>query len=169
MSDGVVSSLGTPAQYISATRMHIADVLTTYPASAQYRGMLATVDDLFGALDSTMRCGFDGTNYFWQPSGAPEYYAGQTMASDITVTGLSHPTILNLSGAIGIGVTRKLTLSTTNVWPGARKRIITRGITSLLGTLQILNGVTNLLNLGLNNIYDVAVDFSGGAPQWVQI
>jgi len=164
-----VPDLSMVPQYVSATRMHVADVIANYPPNATRRGMLATVDDLFGALDGTLRCGYDGQRYFWQPSGLPEYFSPMTVASDLTLTALSHPTIIPLSGTVAVGVTRKITLSTDNVWPGARKRINVGGVTSLLGTLQLLSGATSLLNIVLGNTYDMAVDYSGGTPQWVRI
>ncbi len=162
-------SQAVPTYLNGGATMTWQTITSTYPASSTYKGMFARCSNLFGSNSGALRCETDGTNYFWMPNGMFDYSNGMTsMATDQTLTALGHPTFVRLSGTIPTLTTRSVTLSTANIWPGARKRIVTYGITSLLGTLNVLSGVSTILSIGLNQAYEFYADYSSGSPEWVR-
>lgn len=160
---------GVPQYLANGAIMTWEAVVAAYPASSTYQGKFARVSNLFGMNSGALRCESDGTNFFWMPNGMFDYANGNmSVANNQTITALGHPTLINLQGTVPSLTTRDLVLSTDNIWPGARKHITTFGVTSLLGNLRVLSGVTSIVNLALNGVYEIYADYSSGTPQWVR-
>lgn len=154
--------------FVSPNIMTVADVLNTYPAGASYRGKYVRVSDLYGYVDGVMRCGYDGTQYYWQPTST-DYGRDLAVTADMTITPHGHPTSFNLTGSIGLGVTRGITLSPTNGWPGAIKEF-KNGLSSLLGGLNILGtGLGSAVAIPLGGYKKFYLDNSGGTLVWRQL
>jgi len=155
-------------EFVAPAIMTVAGVLSDYPASAPYRGKYVRVSDLFGYVDGVMRCGFDGTQYFWQPTST-DYGRDLPVVADMTITPHGHPTSFNLTGSILVGITRQITLSPTNGWPGAIKEF-KNGLSSLLGGLNIVGlGLGSTVSIPLGGYKKFYLDSSGGTLAWRQL
>ena len=110
------------------------------------------VNDLYGGAGGY--CISNGVN--WRPIWP--YAMRAVTAADLTLDALSSAPTQIMTGAIGTGVTRTITVSTAYAYAGARFRICNK--TSGLGTLLAGLG----LALAANNWRDL--EYDGAA--WVQ-
>lgn len=129
----------------------------TLPNAATNIDMYARVIDLFGGKRDLVLASQDATGAYWQPV-RPSYKGNMTINSDTTLIPLKHPSILTLAGNVGVGTTRVINLGNQLVFPGAQFTIRTK-LTSLLGALKVLDGISStlyglLLNTSYNYIYD---------------
>ena len=138
----------------------------TLPDPAANMDMYATVSDLFGAKRDKVLASRVGTLAFWQPV-RPIFAATLTPASDMTLTPLKSPSVVYLSGTIGTGATRTLTLATAFAFPGASFEV--RNNMSGLGTLKIaglaIGSLLTILTILTNGSQRFYFDAASG---WVQ-
>lgn len=162
---------GAKAQFVSSSIMSVDTLLANFPAGAAYRGKYARVNDYGGYVDRVLRCDYDsGGMYFWGPSGNTEYGRTVALTGNMTLFPLKSPTSLILTGTIGLGITREITLSTDNGRPGEIKEIAATGITSLLGGLQIAGtGILSAVGLVLGGYRKFVLDYAGGSLSWVRL
>lgn len=109
--------------------------IDTLPDPADNVGGYARVMDLFGEKTDLVLASASAGTAYWQPV-RPIYSKTIPVAADMTLLPLKHPSVQFLTGTVGIGVTRKVTLSTTLAWPGATFEV--RNDMSGLGGLQVL-------------------------------
>ena len=157
----------TIPQFVTSDILTVGQVMQNFPPSASRRGKYVRVSDLYGFIDGVMRCGLDAaTNYyFWQPT-TPEYGRTITVTGNVSFGPLTSPTSINLAGNLLAGVTRQITLTTTNGRPGEIKEI-KNGMTGL-GALQIL-GVGSAITFALNGYMKFMLDYSSGSAAWVRL
>lgn len=119
--------------------------IDTLPDPAASVGYYAIVTDLFGEkTDKVLASSSAGTAY-WQPV-RPIYSKTTPVAADMTLLPLKHPSVQFLTGSVGIGVTRNVTLSPALAWPGATFEI--RNDMTGLGALKLAGlSVGGLLSL----------------------
>lgn len=124
-------------RFIASEILTVDNLLVTYPANKARRGMYARVSDYGGYVDRVLRCDYfaDLDYHQWVPVLA-EYGRAIPLIGDMTLLPLKSPTSVVFTGTLPLGVTRSVTLSTTNGRPGEVKEI-KAGLTSLLGTLNI--------------------------------
>jgi hypothetical protein len=140
----------------------------TLPDPSNYVDMYARVSDLFGSKRDLVLASQVGSTSFWQPV-RQDYGATKTITADFTVFPLKSPNALKLTGSIGVGATRNVTLSTVGGWPGATFEV-NAGLTSLLGALNILGtGLGSGVGLLLGSYQKYFLDISSGSLQWVRI
>lgn len=144
-------------------------VIATLPAAAGlYLNRAAIVTDLFGNTTGVVRCCLMGALYFWKPT-SPSSGASYAVSGNLSVGTLSHPQSLVLTGSIGVGVNRTLTLDTTAGWPGCVKEI-RGGLSSLVGTLTILGtGLGAGVSFLISDYRRFLLDYSSGTLTWVQL
>lgn len=100
---------------------------------ANYLRMYAWVQDLFGGNGDF--CVSDGQ--YWKP--VRPLLVQNLAASDITLQALTHAPTQIMTGALALGVTKTVTLGTTNAYPGAKFRVLRQatGLGALLGGLGV--------------------------------
>jgi hypothetical protein len=137
----------------------------TLPDPALYVDKYARVTDLFGGKRDLVLASQDATGAYWQPV-RPAYKGNMNITADTALTALKHPSILTLTGNVGLGVTRTITLSNQLVFPGAQFTVRAK-LTTLLGSLKVLDSVSSLLTgLLLNTSNTYVYDPNNG---WEQI
>jgi len=161
-------------QYVGDTR----DNPTTYealfaafPPSAALRGRIAKVTNYGGSYDQTMRCDYESVSnaYYWRPTGTPRSSQDVVVNANMTLDPIITGDIVRLTGTIGLGITRTVTLSTTRGYPGDMKTI-KNDLSSLLGGLNILglglgSGIASLI--GATTTYQCR--WNGSALEWVRL
>lgn len=141
----MLKSINPPSNLI------LPDVYTldTLPPPADNIDKYARVTDLFGSKRDLVLASQDGNGSYWQPV-RPVYKGELAVTGNHVLTPMKTPSVLTLTGTIPLGVTRKIELSPQMVFPGAQF-VIRNRLTSLLGSLQLISGLTTLLNaLALN-------------------
>ena len=167
------ADLPPTAQFVNTpinTPLSIADLTANFPASAAMKGKYAQVSDLWGIPTfAVMRCGYNGRIYYWEPTTSTQVPTTMAIVSNVTVQPLTSTPIIQLTGSIGLGVTRNVTVGLDNAYPGATREIRS-SLTSLLGNLNILglglgSGIAGLVT-GSNKI--ACID-TGSALEWRQV
>jgi len=157
------------AQVAAAVPLGTFTVATLPAPTAAIVGRLAKVTDLFGDQFDTVRCCAVGTFYFWKPQSS-DSARNFAMTADMLVKPLTYPQGLRLTGTIGLGTVRKLTLDVEGGWPGCCKEISAGGLGSILGTLNVLgSGLGSGIGLLTGAYKKFMLDYSGGALSWIQI
>lgn len=139
-----------PTAFVSATPMTVADLLTTYPASAGLLGKYARVTDLYGAADEVMRCSSNGTSYYWRPQRTDYAITNTATSGAITLTPLLSAPQQFFTGTLLGNMTA--TPSSTNAWPGAQFTLT-------------MNGVLGLFSLTVNGLIGSSVPILTGATR----
>lgn len=136
-------------------------------ASNLYR--VARVSDLFGETQGVVRCLSVGTLFYWRPESSDSAKA-VPLVGNLDVLPLGHSQGLRFTGAIGVGVTRNVTLLTDKGWPGCTKEMSAAGLGSILGTLNVLGtGLGTGVGLATGSYKKFMLDYSGGALSWIQL
>lgn len=134
------------------------------PAAADNLDRYARVTDLFGTKRDLVLASKVGALAFWQPV-RPVFAATVPVAADMALTPLKSPSVLFLTGAIGTGVTRTLSLSTALAYPGAAFEI--RNDMTGLGTLKLAGlNVGGLLSLAFGGTQRFFFDAATGWKQF---
>jgi len=169
----IATQLSTVPSFVQAAIMTVEALHTAYPPSATVRGKYARVNNYGGSIDKVLRCDFDTVSglYYWTPSGAPQSFQTIAMTGNATADPLISGDVIDLTGSIGLGITRTLTLSTLRGRPGDQK-IIKNSLSSLLGGLNILgtglgSGIANLL--GATQTYVCQWDTGTSALKWTRL
>lgn len=139
-------------------------------ANIAYMRKTAWVTDLFGAKADRVMCFKSGDVYFWQPL-RPVFRGDVVLLNNLTLGSLKHPSVLSISGTIGTGITRDITLSPGH-FPGQSQRI--KRTASGLGTLRVVpyiltSGVLNIgtpLSIIMGATAEYFWDFDRGWEQW---
>lgn len=154
----------TPTAFVSANYMHVADLLTTFPANATQLGKYARVDDLWGSVRSVMVCEYDGSLYYWRPQRTDYATVNTTTTGATSLTPLlTSPQVIFTGSLLG---NMTVTPSTTNAWPGAQFEIINNGVLGIFGiSIAGLTGGTLPLVGGGRRII-TAVNSGGGSIAW---
>lgn len=155
-----------PSSFVTPNIITMAQMLATYPASAEYRGKFCRTSDMWGIIDGLFRCTYNGRIYFWEPTTTPKYPGGMTLTGNATIQPMITPPIIEFGGALPALTTWTVTLGTDNLVPGVEKEF-RGGLSSLLGTLNIGgSGLVSVVNLLLNaNRRFVSYD-NGSAVVW---
>lgn len=153
-----------PTPFVSASYMHVADLLSTYPANATQLGKYARVDDLWGSVRSVMVCEYDGSLYYWRPQRTDYATVNSSTTGSMSLTPLlTSPQIIFTGTLLG---NMTVTPSTTNAWPGAQFEVINNGVLGLFGiNLTGLTGGTLPLLGGGRRIL-TAINSGGGTIAW---
>lgn len=166
LSSAVPQFVGLPTQTVEA--LHISN-----PPDASSRGKYARVSNYGGSIDKVLRCDFDSLSgiYFWGPAGAPQSFQTVAMTANMTADPLISGDVLNLTGTIGLGVTRTVTLSTLRGRPGDIKTV-RNGLSTLLGGLNILgtglgSGIASLL--GATSTYGCQWNSTTSQLEWTRL
>lgn len=156
--------------FVNQAPMMVDDLLATYPASAAYRGQYARISDYGGFVDRVLRCDYDSglDLYFWNPTQA-EYGRTLAVTGNMTLFALKSPPSVNLTGSIGVGITRTVTIDIANRRPGEIIEI-RNSLSSLLGTLNIAGiGLGSVLALALGGYSRFMMDGSSGSLQLTRL
>lgn len=155
-----------PSSFVTPNIITMAQMLATYPASAEYRGKYCRVSDMWGLIDGVFRCTYNGRIYFWEPTTTPKYPGGMTLTGNTTIQPMITPPIIEFGGVLPLGSTWLVTLGTDNLVSGVEKEF-RGGLSQLLGTLNIGGlGLVSVVNLLLNaNRRFVSYD-NGSAVVW---
>lgn len=162
--------MSTTPQFVAPATMTVDDMLANFPASAPYRGKYVRVSDYGGFVDRVLRCDYETGSglYFWTPT-TPDYGRSLAVTGNMTLLRLKSPPSVVLTGTIGVGVTRQVTIDTANGRPGEIIEI-RNNLSSLLGTLNIGGlGLGSLLSLALGGYMRFVLDSSGGSLQLVRL
>lgn len=164
------AAMATVPQFVDAAAMTVENLLVTYPASAARRGKYVRVTNYGGYVDRVLRCDFDANlnYYYWNPIQA-EYGRSMAVIADMTLKRLLSPQSIVLTGSIGVGVTRNVTIDTANGRPGEIIEV-RAGLASLLGTLNILGtGLGSAVALAAGGYQKYLIDGSSGALQLIRL
>lgn len=163
-------------QYIGDTRdspMPYEALFAAFPPNAARRGMIARISNYGGSWDSTMVVDFESVSgqHFYRPRTAPQSFQTIAMTGNATVDPVISGDVLNLTGTIGLGVTRTVTLSTLRGRPGDIKTV-RNGLSTLLGGLNILgtglgSGVASLL--GATSTYGCQWNSATSQLEWTRL
>ena len=166
LAASVPQFVGNPTQTVEA--LHVSN-----PPGADVRGKYARVSNYGGSIDKVLRCDFDSVSglYFWGPSGAPQSFQTVAMTGNMVADPLVSGDVLNLTGTIGLGITRTVTLTTLRGRPGDVKTV-RNGLSSLLGGLNILgtglgSGVASLL--GATSTYGCQWNSGTSQLEWTRL
>lgn len=132
-----VAAAQAAAQAAAAASSAIIDglwTIDTLPAPGPYLDRYARVTDLFGVKQDLVLASKVGTMAFWQPV-RPIFAATAPVTADVALMPLKSPSVLFLTGTIGSGVTRTLSLGTALAYPGASFEI--RNDMTGLGSLKV--------------------------------
>ncbi|KQQ39053.1 hypothetical protein ASF58_23215 [Methylobacterium sp. Leaf125] len=139
-------------------------IIDTLPDPALYLDRYARVTDLFGTKRDLVLASKVGNLAFWQPV-RPVFAATQAVTADMTLLPLKSPTVMFLTGTVGVGVTRTLNLSTVLAYPGAAFEI--RNDMSGLGSLKLAGlSVGGLLSLAFGTTQRFFFDVASGWKQF---
>ena len=130
----------------------------TLPDPAANLDRYARVTDLFGDTRDLVLASKTGSLAYWKPV-RPVFARTSALSADMTLMPLKSPSVMFLTGAIGVGVTRTVTLSTALAYPGAAFEI--RNDMTGLGSLKLaglsVGGLLSLLFGGTQRFfYDAA-------------
>ena len=161
--------------FVSDQPMTVDQLHANYPVgmnagASAYRGKYARVSDYGGYVDRVVRCDYESSSglYFWTPT-QPEYARSVPIVGDTTLYALKHPTTMILTGSIGTGQTRNVTIDLANRRPGEIIEL-RNNMSSLLGALNILGtGLGSFLFNTLGGYSRTVVDSSSGALQLVRL
>lgn len=174
VADMIAAATAGGAQFVNGGVIQTVETLhDTTPPAAAVRGKYARVSNYGGSIDKVLRCDFDSLSglYFWGPSGAPQSFQSVAMASNLTADPLISGDVLNLTGTVGLGVTRTVTLTTLRGRPGDVK-MVRNALTSLVGSLNILgtglgSGVASLL--GATSSYGCQWNVATSQLEWTRL
>lgn len=168
----VADMIAASSVFVQPGTMTIDSLHVSYPPAAPVRGKYGRVNNYGGTIDKVMRCDFDSlsTLYFWGPAGAPQSFQTMDVSSaDIVVNPLVNGDIINLTGAVGVGVTRTVTLTTTRGRPGDVKTL-KNNLTTLVGNLNFIGAG---LGAGIASLLGVTASFgcqwSGTQLEWTRL
>jgi len=169
----ITAQLSTTPSFVTSDIMTVESLHSAYPPSAAARGKYARVNNYGSSIDKVLRCDFDTFSglYYWTPSGAPQSVQTMAMTGNFSADPLISGDVLELTGTIGLGVTRTLTLGTARGRPGDMKTI-KNGLSSLLGGLNILglglgSGIASLI--GSTSTYVCQWDTGTSALKWTRL
>ena len=157
-------------QIVSPTRITVAELMASYPASDVYLGKYCQVSDLWGAnIRGVMRCGYNGRIYYWEPTTQTQLPTSMALSSDMTLQPLTSSPIIELTGSVVLGVTRTITLGTQYATPGQTKEI-KLALSSLLGSI-VIGGLG--LGSGIAGVLGASPKFAcidtGSALEWRRV
>lgn len=130
----------------------------TLPDPAANLDRYARVTDLFDDTRDLVLAAKTGSLTYWKPV-RPVFARTSALSADMTLMPLKSPSVMFLTGAIAVGVTRTVTLSTALAYPGAAFEI--RNDMTGLGSLKLaglsVGGLLSLLFGGTQRFfYDAA-------------
>ncbi len=171
VAEMIAAAMAGGVQFVNGGVIQTVEALyDTSPPAAGVRGRYARVSNYGGSIDKVLRCDFDSLSgmYFWGPAGAPQSVQTLAMTQNYTANPLVSGDVLNLTGSIGLGVTRTVTLTTLRGRPGD-VRMVRNALTSLTGGLNILgtglgSGVASLL--GATSSYVCAWNATTAQLEW---
>lgn len=157
-------------QLVTPDRITTAQLLSTYPAGADYRGRYCRVSDMWGVIDGVYRCTYNGRIYYWEPTTQIQMLGGVTPTQSMTVQPLTTSPILELLGAGPAALsTWQITLGTDNICPGLVKEI-RPSFSGLLGILNVAGlGLGSVVSMALGTTRRFASYDNGTAVVWRQI
>ncbi|MCJ2107859.1 hypothetical protein MKK70_21260 [Methylobacterium sp. E-041] len=136
----------------------------TLPDPAANVDRYARVTDLFGSTRDLVLAAKTGSLAYWKPV-RPIFAATVPVAADMTLTALKSPSVMFLTGAVGTGVTRTLTLSQALAYPGASFEV--RNDMTGLGALKLAGlNVGGLLSLAFGGTQRFFFDAATGWKQF---
>lgn len=155
MAEGLFNPPILPTSFINdGAYMLVNDLLTNFPAAAQYRGNYARVSDLWGGVQTVMICEGDASGFYWRPQRTDYAPAPIAMASgSLTLIPLVTAPIVNLTGTLT--GTINVTPASTNVWPGASFTVSSNSVLGLFGinlTGLVGGGTVPLLSGGVKTM-----------------
>ncbi|MBY8333116.1 hypothetical protein [Qipengyuania pacifica] len=169
--EGAVSQVRSTVNAQGEALSSVPQIIGTYtvaqlPDPTLRVGKYARVTDLFGDKVDLVLASQTGAVAYWQP--VRPNYAGMRTASSQTIEPLNVPSALILTGSIGAGVTRTLTLGTATAFPGASFDLRFTG--SLLGALNVAGlGLGSAVSLALGAYRKFVCVMNGNAFEWRQI
>lgn len=166
---GLAKTTDIPQTFVTQSIITVADLMTTYPPSATYRGKYCRVSDMWGAVDGVFRCTYNGRIYYWEPTTQPQLLGNMNLTGSATVQPLSSFPIMELGGSLPSLTTWTITLGTDNICPGLVKEF-RPSLTTFLGALNVIGtgiGSTIALVAGSNKRFG-SYD-NGTAVVWRQL
>ncbi|WP_375453721.1 hypothetical protein [uncultured Methylobacterium sp.] len=138
--------------------------IDTLPDPASNIDMYARVTDLFGGTRDLVLAAQTGSASYWKPV-RPVFAATVPVSADMTLVSLKAPSVMFLTGAVGVGVTRTITLSTALAYPGAAFEV--RNDMTGLGSLKLAGlSVGGLLSLVFGTTQRFFYDAASGWKQF---